>query len=519
VLTGESGSGKTAFLSGLKLLVGERGSADMVREGAESLEVQGRFFLHGGAEDGTVASRSLTADGRSRVRMDGRMASVGDLSATVGASVDLCGQHEHQRLTKAASQAGMLDAWIGAGLEDALAGYRQALAESVRVHRAHEELLRLGTEGAAQVEEARFTLRRIDEVDPQEGEYEELVAAAKRLENQEELLRSTVGAHEALTGEGGALDALNTAISVLESAVSFDERLRNPLKALREDCYLVEDVARDVDALMPDADAFDPAEMAQLQDRVAAFQGLMRTYGPTMDEVFARRGEAARIVESVDDFSGRIAASEKALAEAERKLAEAADALSAVRRSYVPSFEEAVNGVLAQLEMKGCALSCCITRLERNRWGKLGPDAVEFLFSPGSGLAARPLAKIASGGELSRVTLAVKSVMGDADEVETLVFDEVDAGVGGKAAVAVGEVLRGLARTHQVIVVTHLAQVAVMADRHYLVSKEGGDLPETTIEPIEGEARVSEVARMLSGDQTQASLEHAREMLAGARGQ
>ncbi|MEG0505588.1 MAG: DNA repair protein RecN, partial [Raoultibacter sp.] len=231
----------------------------------------------------------------------------------------------------------------------------------------------------------------------------------------------------------------------------------------------------------------------------------------------------------------RIRAAQKALDEAEAALAQAATALDAARNEAAPRFAKAVTAQMARLEMGSAAITCAIDPLERDRWTKSGPSRFEFMFKPAEGLSARPLSRIASGGEISRVMLAIKVVLGNTDEVETLVFDEVDAGVGGATAVALAAVLADLAKTHQVLVVTHLPQVAVVGQVHYLVAKHDSEdgtstdaadaldpastndasaqLPETTLVPLEGEARVAEIARMLSGDVTKTSCAHASEML------
>ena len=519
VITGESGSGKTAFLSGLKLLVGERGSADMVRDGAALLEVEGRFISRDplDADDEVIALRTVAADGRSRVRLNGSMASVGDLAERVGRGIDLCGQHEHQQLMRPASHLRMLDDWIGLALEPHLQAYRSAWKDAAQARGRYDELRAAGQSDSARLDEARFVLQRIDAVNPQPGEYEELLAEARRMENIEDLARSAGGAREAISGEGGALDSLNAAIGLLGAAARIDANLGNEVQALTDACYILEDAAHAIDAAVPDLDSFDPARLEELQNRLSSFQGLMRAYGPTMEEVLERRDKAAEVLSLYSDIDEAIEKAARELKAAEAALGRAADALSAVRAEYAPRFASAVNAVLAQLEMPGCSIACEVKRMERPRWAAAGPDQVMFSFKPTRDSEPRPLSRIASGGELSRVTLAVKTVMGQSDEAETLVFDEVDAGVGGKAALAVGEVLRELAQTHQVIVVTHLAQIAVLGDAHFVVERAGKADPETRLRQVEGQDRVDEIARMLSGTIDAASLAHAAEMLEAAR--
>ena len=517
VLTGETGAGKTALLSALKLLVGERADAGAVREGADHLLVEGRVFLGPDDADGHVVRRRVEAAGRGRVEVDGRMASVRELAEQVGATVDLCGQHEHQRLLSVATHAAMLDAWAGDKAASALGAYREALAAA---REAADELARvreLAQSGTERLEQASFELRRIDEVNPQEGELEELEEALPRAEHAEVLLRASEGAREAVSGDGGATDALSGAISTLREAARYDDALGSLADALESSLIDVEDVASQLRDYR-DSVELDPEELARMQQRMAAFQGLMRTFGPTMADVLARRERAREVVEAAGDSGERERKAKRAVDAAEAALARAADALDAVRRKAAPRFAKAVTAQMARLEMGTAQLEIALERLPREQWGSAGPSKVELMYRPGSGLTARPLRRIASGGEVSRVMLACKVVLGEADGVDTLVFDEVDAGVGGSTARALAAVLADLAKTHQVIVVTHLAQVAVQGERHYLVAKHAGekDVPETQLHEISGDERVAEIARMLSGDTSDLSLEHARAMLAEA---
>ena len=511
-LTGETGAGKSALLSAIKLLVGERADAGAVREGADGLEVEGRFYVRGGDPDGCVVSRRVGADGRGRVRIDGRMGSVRELAEGVGATVDLCGQHEHQRLLQVQTHVEMLDAWVGEPAAAALDSYREALAAAADAARELDRVRELSRTGAAALEEAEFVCRRIDEVDPADGELAELEAKLPRAEHGDALLRSALGAREALAGEGGALDAIRDAASEVDDALRYDNALSKHADVLRGALLDLEDVAAELRDYADDLD-FDPAELERMRARWSELQGLLRSYGPTMADVFARRDEARGVVEAASDGGAAVERAQKAADAAEARLADAARALDDVRREAAPRFSAAVSEQMARLEMGSAELEVAFERLPRAEWSRRGPSRAEFLYRPGAGLSARPLRRIASGGEVSRVMLALKVVLGESDSAETLVFDEVDAGVGGATAVALAGVLADLARTHQVIVVTHLAQVAVVADEHYLVSKSAGDVPETTLTAISGEDRVREVARMLSGDTGEASLAHARELL------
>lgn len=524
VLTGETGAGKTALLSALKLLMGARADKDAVRDGEEALVVSGRFY--GVALDGLedahaeadlrelVATRRVTADGRSRVSLDGRMASVGELARAVAPTIDLCGQHEHQQLMKTSQHVRMLDAWAGGAVAEARAAYEEAFTAAGAAAAELARVREAGEASSARLDEARFVLQRIDAVDPREGEYDELLEELGRVEHAEALAVAASAAHEALAGEEGAIDALGGAVSALDSAARYDAKLGEFADALREAGYVLEDMARETRDYREGVE-FDPEALAQQQERMASLQGLLRTYGPRMEDVLARRAEAADLVSLVDDAAERECAARQELDRAEAALARAAAALAEARAEAAPRFAAAVCAQMGRLEMGGAELVCDLAPLEREQWTKAGPQAVEFLFRPGAGMQARPLARIASGGEVSRVMLAVKVVLGEADEVDTLVFDEVDAGVGGSTAVALADVLADLARTHQVIVVTHLAQVAVRGEVHYVVRKTAGEhtMPETDLRRLPDGERPAEIARMLSGDATETSLAHAREML------
>ena len=519
-ITGETGAGKTALLGALKLLAGERGDASVVREGAPSLSVQARLFfrdasafgLECDAQEGVVVERSVSADGRSRVHVDGAISQVGKLAQTVGASIDLCGQHEHQRLLKPANHAAMLDSWIGQEARELLAAYASAYAQ---VQAARAEMSRIEDAqrmSAEQVDQARYVLRRIQEVDPIEGEYEELCASLPKVENAEALMRSIEGTCEALSGDGGVLDGVGSAISLLQSASAIDPDLAPLAQSLVEASYVLEDVTREAQSYRMGID-FDESDLASMQERMSLLQGLMRSWGPTMDEVLAARDEAEATVSAVEGFDEQMQAATRCLEEALDELRRAGDAVHGLRVTHASAFAREVSGQMARLELRGASLECSVEPREFQSWGPSGPDDVEFMFRPGSNLTARPLAKIASGGEVSRVMLAIKVVLGKSDAVETLVFDEVDAGIGGTAARALSEVIAQLAQTHQVIVVTHLAQVAAPAQVHYIARKTGEDDPQTSFTQVEGEDRVVEIARMLSGDASEASIAHARQLL------
>lgn len=514
VLTGETGAGKTALLSALKLLMGERADASSVREGEAGLVVEGRFFKGADDPEGFGVVRSVSADGRSRVKIDGSISSVRELATRVGSMIDLCGQHEHQSLLDSANHVRMVDSWAADTIAPILDDYRAKL----HVARAAAAELARVTEASrskgALLDEARFTVERISEVDPRLGEYEELEESLPRAEHAEALASAANDAQSLLSEENAALDSLNGAIAELQRMAGVDKKLSEFADSLAEASILIEDAAADLRRYRDSVD-FDPEELARQQDRFAQLKGLLRQYGPTMDDVFARLESSKELLSLVDDAEERVKRARLELDAAESDLVQAARALMKARSVAGPRFCREVVRQMARLEMGGAEVLWDERELPRERWTDSGPSICELLYRSGSGLTPRPLKRIASGGELSRVLLAAKVVMGSADHAGTLVFDEVDAGVGGATARSLATVLADLAKTHQVIVVTHLAQVAVVADAHYVVRKAdtGSGLPETSLVPVEGDERVAEIARMLSGDSSPESLAHARAML------
>lgn len=514
VLTGETGAGKTALLSALKLLMGERADASSVREGEAGLVVEGRFFKGTDDPEGFGVVRSVSADGRSRVKIDGSISSVRELATRVGSMIDLCGQHEHQSLLDSANHVRMVDSWAADTIAPILDDYRAKL----HVARAAAAELARVTEASrskgALLDEARFTVERISEVDPRLGEYEELEESLPRAEHAEALASAANDAQSLLSEENAALDSLNGAIAELQRMAGVDKKLSEFADSLAEASILIEDAAADLRRYRDSVD-FDPEELARQQDRFAQLKGLLRQYGPTMDDVFARLESSKELLSLVDDAEERVKRARLELDAAEGDLVQAARALMKARSVAGPRFCREVVRQMARLEMGGAEVLWDERELPRERWTDSGPSICELLYRSGSGLTPRPLKRIASGGELSRVLLAAKVVMGSADHAGTLVFDEVDAGVGGATARSLATVLADLAKTHQVIVVTHLAQVAVVADAHYVVRKAdtGSGIPETSLVPVEGDERVAEIARMLSGDSSPESLAHARAML------
>lgn len=509
VLTGETGAGKTVLLSALKLLIGDRADASAVRHGAEEALVEARFAT----PDELVVSRRIAQGGRSKATLNGAMATVANLTETVGPSVDLHGQHEHQALVRPATHVGYLDRFGGSRIDEPLRSYRAArtsyLAADEQVRAVRESLDR----SAEELEVNRLILAEIDRVDPQPGEDDGLREALPAMRHAEEIAEATAAARDALQGDGGAADSLAAAVATLERvsahvpaiAATLDE-LRQAQVTLDEGVLSLREVAR--------ATTFDNAELERAQSRLAALDGLTKRFGPSLGAVIERRERLRATTELVESGGDALERAEQELARTRAELGVAAAALARARAEVAREFTAQVLAECAGLELGNIGFNVSFDDLPEARWGSGGSQAIEFMYSPAPEVPARPLAKIASGGEISRVMLALKTVLGPADAAATLVFDEVDAGIGGATGTAIGERLARLAERHQVIVVTHLAQVASFAHDHLVVRKvlDHGRTA-TVVEPVRGAARTAEVARMLSGATSDTALEHARELI------
>lgn len=510
VLTGETGAGKTVLVSALKLLLGERADASMVREGAAEAVVEGTFVINGSER---LVRRRLSAEGRSRCTIDGELATVTMLAELLGDHVDLHGQHEHQALLSWSYHAAYLDRFLGSDAIAALDEYRAAWRDCHTASSLLKEIESALSDRDRRVDYLRFQVADIDAVGPRSGEFEELEARLPRLRHGERLTAAAQSAWIALSDEQGASDRLSVAIAALGGAHGLDPALDGLGEAVAALDVELQDIARGLRAYVESVE-HDPSELDDTERRLQQLTGLTRKYGGDIAAVLEVRTEAARELELLDEGEAGLERAREAVEAASAALRQAGQALSEVRAGGVALFIEGLSAAAADLSLPNAMFDVARTPLPFESWSAGGPERVEFLFASGTGESPRPLARVASGGEVSRVMLALKSVLGAADAVPVLVFDEVDAGIGGATGLAVGRRLAALGTDHQVLVVTHLPQVAACASAHVVVTKdETGTRTITTAEQISGDAIVHEVARMLSGSASATGLAHARELL------
>jgi len=534
VITGETGAGKTMVLSALGLLLGERSDTSSIRRGQDQAFVEGRWFLknntdiaaqiterlaEAGAEISAgelIMNRSVSSEGRGRASVSGKAAPINLLSELGEKLVVVHGQSDQIRLKSAAAQREALDQF--AGVADLLTDYqihfqawKLATAQLVEIQSALDAR-------AKEASELRAAVDELEAADPKLGEDLELSDKANRLTHVEELRIAASSAHEAISSESfdGATDAIGligVARRALEQVAAHDPKLEKIAESLKQLGYQLNDVAAEISGYLDGLEGDSARELEAIQERRAVLNTLIRKYGPTLDDVIKLRENASDRLLELDSSSDQI---EKLALQVEHEhlqVSAAAEKLSAARVTAAVKLADQVTAELAALAMGGSTLVVEVT--QATEFGAFGKDLVSIQLSSYPGAEPRPLGKGASGGELSRIMLAIEVVLAQTEQAPTFIFDEVDAGVGGAAAIEVGRRLAMLAKQAQVIVVTHLAQVAAFANQHLRVLKNSTDeFTATDVVALNTEDRVNELARMLSGmPESDSGRTHAAELL------
>jgi DNA repair protein RecN (Recombination protein N) len=525
VLTGETGAGKSIIVGALSLLLGERASADVVRAGEDRASIEGVFDVAGRddlaraldergleADDGVIVlKREVSAGGRSRAWVNGSPTTAGVLGELGRLLVDLHGQHEHQTLLRRDEQRAILDAYAGnEELLERVAAVHRALGE---LRRERDELERRRREAAQRADFLRFQADEVEGANLRPGEEEELDEEATRLSHSEELSALAGGLYDALAASDEALVGGVAGIRrALDRLVGIDGS-QEPLRELYDTAYYaLQELGERIERYGAGIE-HDPARLDEIRRRQDLLFRLKAKYGATLEEVI-EVGRAARAeLDLVDGAGFEIGALEKKVAAATEELAALAATLSGRREKAMAKLAREVNRVLPELGMAGGTFEAVAVPLAAP--GLHGAEEVEFRVALNRGFDPKPLAQVASGGELARIMLALKTILARLDAVPTLIFDEVDTGIGGRVALQVGDKMREVAGSHQVFAITHLPQIASRGHVHLLVSKGDRDGRTTTeVTELDGARRVHEIARMLGGDPESAvSLEHARELL------
>lgn len=543
VLTGETGAGKSILIDAIGLLLGSRSSADYVRHGAERAEVEGLFQMEPDhpvhtfleqlgihkEEDGTILiRREIFQQGKSICRVNGQVTTLSMLKEISPWLVQIHGQHEYQSLLDAHRHLHWLDTYGEKRIRPVLEKYRTLYQEYREFKDELERLSQNDREAAQRLDLLLFQRQEIAAANLQIGEDEELTRERKKIANAEKLTEGLSSAYSSLQDDEKGLDWVGHALSQLEPVAAYDEVLREPLELLSSALIQLEEAAH----LLRDCRdrlEFDPQRLHFIESRLDEIVRLKRKYGKSTEEILQYAAQVAKEVDLLQNKDERREQVSKKLEQITSSLAVLAEELSNLRRQSALTLAEAIENEIRSLHMEKAKIMISVKHKEdvngievggrRVKPMPTGIDDVEFLMSPHPGEPLRPVAKIASGGELSRLMLAIKTILADAENTETLIFDEVDSGVSGRAAQTIAEKLSKVSNTSQVLCVTHLPQVASMADRHYFIDKTtDGQETETKINLLDEDGRIAELSRMLGGvELTEVTVQHAKEMIALAR--
>ena len=524
VLTGETGAGKSILIDSINAILGNRTSKDLVRTGATKAVIRAAFeevpaavldkLEKAGYErsDALLLSREITAEGKSSCRINGMPATAAVLRDLCGGLININGQHDSVGLLNPAHHEEILDAYAqnGAVYQEYYAVYR----ELVGVKKALDAMITDENEKQRRIELLRYQVQEIDDADLKVGEEQTLESRRKVLANASTIRDRIAQAYALLSGgddSSGAVDFLGEASNAIDTAAQLDGGLSASAGQLLDLYYTAKDVAADLIGRLDEYDSND-AELDEIEQRIDRIYKLKRKYGDTVEDILAFGDKARQELETIQSSQER---AEHLQAEKHRLYTLAREKAELLTQTRLKAFEELnkrISGTLDFLNMPGVRMTL---RHARGPLASHGQDSVEFYISTNPGEDPKPLAKIASGGELSRITLAIKNAMADKDAVPTVIYDEIDSGVSGKAASRIGEVLRQSARGHQILCITHTAQIAALADCHLLIQKNiTNDRTYTEIHPLDASGRVDALAHLISGDHvTELSRANAREML------
>ena len=530
ILTGETGAGKSMIIDSLQFALGGRAGKDFLRHGEKQAAVEALFSVQSQAlteklaengiapeEDGTLLiTRTLSEAGKSVCRINGSTVTVGMLKEIAEDMIDIYGQHEHQSLLNPVKHIRLLDRFCGAGFGEAMEEYKNSRQRLKDLEKQLAILIGDESQREQRMDMLLFQKEEIEAAELREGEEDALLEQKKRLSSMERLIRLT-GESITLLYDGddrapSACDRLGDALAKLQEAAEYDAALSPLADALADGYAAVEDCARELKREAEKQEA-DPEELERIEERLQLFYKLKRKYGGSIEAVLEFYEKAVQELEFLSNSSEKAAELSAEKAEEEKRLSALAETLTARRRATAEQVEEQIETALHDMEMKHARFHIQIE--EKADWGADGKDKVEFLISANAGEPLKPLAKIASGGEMSRVMLALKTVLVDADEIGTFIFDEIDTGVSGRTARRVGEKMRFLGGKRQLLCITHLPQIAAAGDHHFKVYKEDDQVGTISrIRRLTDEERVAEIAGMISGRVvSDAALENARLLL------
>ncbi|MBP3283892.1 MAG: DNA repair protein RecN [Clostridia bacterium] len=524
ILTGETGAGKSLIINAIHMILGNKMSKDFIRTGADKAVAEALFFIEndvlksrlaalGYEEDEIVIYRELLLNGRSVTKVNGRLVTLGELRALGELLIDLHGQHDNQSLLNPKNHLELLDNFAGKELTKRLLEYKEFYEKRRKIKEKMEQLGGEPEKRIRSMEFLKFQIEEIEEASLSVGEEEELIRKRNLFMNSEKIMRVLGACHEGLSGDSGVLSRLEKMMSGLREISTVEEKYQEYEEKVSEIYYLAEDISS-VLGRESEKVFVDESEMNVVTDRLDLIFKLKKKYGADIETILKTLKEFHAEYEELLSSEEILTQLMRELEETEKKMRECGKVLSELRQKAGKKLETGLTEILTELEMPKSRFEISIR--SSDHFGENGMDSVEFLFSSNLGESVKPLAKIASGGEISRIMLSLKNVLLNADIIPVMVFDEIDVGISGKAGFAVAEKMHEIAKDKQVICVTHLASIAAYADCHFYISKQDEDgRTVTRLKRLLPEERVQEVARIISGGNiTEASLAHAKELIA-----
>ena len=513
VLTGETGAGKTLIMDSLSILAGGRFSKEMIRRGEEHSYVEACFYLPNepiSSEGNVIISREIYASGRNLCKINGRMVTVNELKAFMEDKIDIHGQHENQTLLNTNFHVKLLDEFTGNELLEIKKEYQENYKKMQEIKKEIEKNYGDEKEKKRKLDLLKYQKNEIEVANLKIGEEDELEEKRKKIMHAEKIAENLNKADNSIYM--GAIENIEVGLRSLEKIEDFSEEYTASCNSLREIYYSLQEVARDISAFKDDIE-FDEEERKETEERLDLLYSLKSKYGNTVEEILNYKNEVTEEIERIENAEEYVNSLKNSLNKIETEMLKQCEKIKTLRKTSARELENKINKELEDLEMKNARFIVQIT--DTAEFTLEGKEKIEFQIITNIGEIAKPLTKIASGGEMSRIMLAIKKVLADVDEVPVLVFDEIDTGISGKAANSVAEKMKQIAEKHQVICVTHLASIAAKGDYNYYISKTQEDgKTKTNIKELEEEEIIKEIARIATGELTAIAIEHARQLRA-----
>ncbi|MTD29926.1 DNA repair protein RecN [Planomicrobium sp. YIM 101495] len=533
VLTGETGAGKSIIIDAVHLLAGGRGSQEFIRHGSKKAEIEGLFTIDDplhpvfrkltefgieSSEGDIVLRRELNEKGRNVCRINGKLVTISILREIGATLIDIHGQHETQELMNERKHLFLLDQFAGESLKKPKESYANTYNKYMKLKREFSSYNENEQQIAQRIDLLSYQLREIEEAGLIAGEEEELQAERKRLQNFNKIYSSIAAAHEAIQGETKGLDWVGSAMDELDQAAAVDEEFKSAAEVVSSAFYQLQDSAAEIKRMI-DVMEFDPARLNEIEDRLAQLQTLKRKYGSSVEEILLYAEQQSEELDKLLNRDKRLQLDQEKLNELAEDLKVEAEELSILRKQAAVDLSAAIMEQLKALYMEKASFEVQFTPLAAEKFDANGRESVSFLISTNMGEPLKPLAKVASGGELSRTMLALKTIFSKHQGITSIIFDEVDTGVSGRVAQAIADKIAAISMNSQVLCISHLPPVAAMADQHLFIEKHVEKQRTTTaVSELDGEERTEEMSRMMSGAEiTDLTLQHASELLALAK--